>query len=210
LTKWYRPAHELAVEWVKKRNDGDSAGAFLDTLPPDERQKLWKASPGRLVLGSFFLGGDWAGEKLPGFKTYLEKGELLQPDATGSNKLLRTEQFQAIHRDRMDIVEKVTQRFRDRTGVVLRPPEAQGWWRVLDADKGIVQMFLPMGLLIVEPGKEASSPLYNCDAAVIVENVAGPISIERDPGWRVVGVQLIRGGKPAPTGSPGPGEAMGN
>src|SRR5262249_54337746 len=120
------------------------------------------------------------------------------------------EGFQALSRDRRNIVEEVTRRFHDPKGIVLRPPEGQGWWKVLDPDKGVVQMFLPVGLLVVEPGKEAPSPHYNCDAAVIVESVPGAISLEREPGWGVVGVQLIRGGVPPAAGPPGPGEAMGN
>jgi hypothetical protein len=198
LEKWYRPAHDFAAEWVKKRNDGDSVGVFLDTLTPQERQTRRQENEGRLVLGTFFLGSDWAAKGLPGF--------------TDSTKLLRTEGFQALTKDREEIRNIVTQHFRDRTRILLRPPESRGWWKFVDSDKGVLQAFLPVALLVQDPGKDAAAaPRYICDAAVILESEPGEVSTERDPGWRVVGVQLIRGSAPqAAPGPPGPGEAMGN
>jgi hypothetical protein len=155
LDKWYRPAHEKAVDWVKKRNDGQLV---------DEPK-------------SFILADD----------------------------------FQALNMYRMTIIAQIKERINERSGIIVRPPEGRGWWKLVDADRGIVQSFTPVGILVMETGKEAAPPRYFADAAVVLESAPGEIREDRDPGWKVVGLQLIRGGVApvAPGQGPG-GDAMAN
>jgi hypothetical protein len=214
LDRWYAPAHQFVQEWVKKRNDGNIGAAFLDTLPLPQRKPLQQEYQARLILGSFFLGGDWAAAPLSesGLKKY-RAGELEPPDATGSTKFIRSEELQALKAEKLPLESEITNRFQDPMAIVLRGPEGRGWWRIISHDQGVVRYFFPVGLVVLEPGKDlSSSARYNCEAALIVESDAGELTAERIPSWRLVGIQLLRGGKPPtpPPGAAGGPEAMAN
>ena len=194
LEQWRGPARQFAFEWVKKRNDGDAVGAFLDTLPPGRRAGAALPQFAAAAGGPAALGG--LGVILPGFPEYLAGG------------LIQTRDFESLRKQREEIINAVKAAFRNPSILNIRTQDSKGHARIVDRERGIVQVLFDVELLVFPNGMTASGrPEYYCEGTLVVESEPGPWEAGRRPAWRLAELELARGGKPpkeaGPPGAPG-------
>jgi hypothetical protein len=213
LESWRQQSRQFASEWVaNKRNQGDCAGAFLDTLPGPERSARRREYAHGLLLAAFGAGSSAAWPALalvvepeaacalylPGFREYASGGQV------------QTQGFDARKREQADIIADIKNNFSRRSVVVMRLLDGRAHLRISDPDGAtVVQLLHPLDLAVHPNGFElGQSPKYRCDAFLIVASDPGAVTNERQPRWRVAGVQLVRGGVP-PAGPPQAGRGGG-
>jgi hypothetical protein len=133
-----------------------------------------------------------------------------------AGNLIQADKLQALKKDHDVVISTVKELFHDSVRVTLKllpPSEGQSQVAPFDKEKGPIRIAHGAQLAVFLKGKNAGEPpRYTCDAAVIVESDPGPVTTARRPTWRVVGVQLIRGGEhraDAGPGGPGAGPSAG-
>jgi hypothetical protein len=212
LELWRAYARDFVRTWLTKRNQRDTAGligTFLGTIPPPEQTRLAREIPLRWLLGQiascpaspvtglesglaagvscFHLEGV-AESYLPKFREFI------------AGSLIHSEGFEALKALREDIIGEVRKNFADPSIINMRLPEGMGATtlaRINNRDKH--QFLADIELGIFPKGVEAREPVkYRCDAAVVVESDVDPAAATRLPAWRVVRLQLFRGGLPTP------------
>jgi hypothetical protein len=220
LDRWRLQSGRFVGEWLMKRGQGDALGAFLDTRPVTERTSLPRELGNRLALAALSAGLNMSTAGVePGLLQLLAlfhvdgqlRRDLYLPGywAYATGQLVRSDGFVALKKLQTDIIRAVKGNFTDPARVVFqRVGEGRGRVLIVNADKGPVQFFLDCALSVSQEGKAAGAPPdFSCDAALIVESDVGPLTSERKPVWRIVGLQLIRGNKPTaagPEGAAGP------
>ncbi len=209
LTQWRHQARQFGSAWLNKRSQDDLVRVYLDTLPPDRRSAVAQGLQYHLLLGelsegpSAEVGGplsrlihlgltaniETAGMLfVPGFRDFA-RGSLIQADQLVAPRPLRDE-----------LVSAVRQHFLQPQIVKIQPQTTPARSYPVNQDQGQFRFLLDAELSVYTPGTETSSapPKYRCDAYLVVESDAGPMTPERKPVWRVAGLQLIQGGVAAP------------
>jgi hypothetical protein len=208
LDRWRQQSRRFAADWLIKRSHGDLLGAFLDTRPLSERTSLQRGFLDRTALAGLRAGVSIAGAGVD--FALLEMYALFRADGQVrcalylpgywdycTGQLVRADGFVSVKSVRTDIVRNVKRYFQDPAHLVLqRVGEGRGRFVILNKDQGPVQFFHDVPLAVHLKGSSAA-PDFHCEAALIVESDPGPLSVDRYPNWRIVGLELIRGGKPA-------------
>jgi hypothetical protein len=221
LDKWRQDSRRFANEWIMKRSAGELAG-FLDTRPASQRADLERELHSRETLAALGAGLAAATAAIEsglfGPVAWLQSDRDLRLRLTlpgyaeyTSGELVKADRFMAVRTIRSDVVRTVKQFFHRPSHVVFqRPAENRGRVTVVDVNEGPVQFFHDVVLEVYPKGTTAGGAKYTCDAALIVEGDAGPANPSRQPAWRIVGLELIRGfTPPAPPGPGGPGAQPG-
>lgn len=213
---WRGKAHEFVLEWAKALHDGRMEQAYLDTLEPQRREAVERQYDGRRIgdkllrlatlASSAPLTGPAAG--------IIQVGQVLDRSAERSlylegydefleGKLLHFDHFEALPRQKADIIQKVRARWSQPWLFGIRVKEGSARPAPVGIDPQ--QLTMTAGIeMSVYPKLSVDSgpPLYRCEAGVVVESDRGPVTSDRQPRWRVVRVDVERGGKPSEQPAP--------
>jgi hypothetical protein len=164
---------QLAQNWLEALGRGDKEEAYRETLPPAER-----AQEG---------GKDKAA---PGKKAFLEGG------------LVRADPKTFWATEPKQVVEGIKDIFRTPGAPMARMELANVRMPEWDHVDGKLRGRYDVGIGLFDrgaasPGREMPAPKFQVDAMVVVESTA-PAGQEDKNSWRVLSLELIRGGPPGP------------
>jgi hypothetical protein len=200
LDQWRQQAHQFAAEWLRKRQSGEGAGAFLETLSPPDRTRRQAEQIGLTLLGVFSSRPGGNLDSAAGLLPVDVRVRLIWPEYRDylAAKMIQTEGFMAVPRIRADILADVVKEFARPEGSVVRLADRKPQVRVKDMAQGPVEVHAPVDWAIM-PAKPAlgGMPKYTIEAALVLESDRGPISATRQPQWRVKGLQVLRGIAPS-------------
>jgi hypothetical protein len=161
---------EFAQNWLLVLSKGDKEEAYLETLPPAER-----GQPGP------------AGDK--------SKAAFLQGD------LVRADPKTFWASDPKAVVEGVKDLFRSRGAATSRLELAQvrlpEWEHVDEKLRGRFDVQIGLFDQAALPPGERPMPRFQVDGVLVVESTAPPGQEDKNS-WRVVSLDLVRGGAPGP------------
>lgn len=219
---WRVKGREFVAAWAQKLHDGRLDEAYLDTLEPDVRQTVSRQYQGRRAAAKLLRLATLASNaRLTGPAAALVDAGALADRSTERDlylegyddfqqgTLLHFEGFEALSKQKDDIIQKVRARWAQPWLFGLSVEEGPGWPAPVGLDPQ--QLTLTCGIemrVFPKMTVDAGPPLYLCKAGVVVESDRGPVTLERQPRWRVARVNVLRGGKPSeqpPAPTPGPG-----
>lgn len=215
LAQWRYQARQFGSAWLQRRSQGDLAGAYLDTLPPDRRRDVYRQMHHHVLLGELGSGplADLGGP----LHRVIQAGLLANGEAAGllfvpgfrefaRGTLVQADELVAPPQVRDELVSAVRQNFLRPNVIKIQPQNTQARSYPVNKDQGQYRFLLDAEVTVEAPGAEAApaAPKYRCDAYLVVESDTGPMTPDRQPVWRVAGLQLILGGVATPQ-QQGPG-----
>jgi hypothetical protein len=208
LEDWRTQARKFASDWLKKKQEGDFIGAFLDTLPPSERAKR-KVAATALAAAGLTARPDGGWENIWPLLPAAGQAMMLFPDFRDflDAKLIKSENFQAPARLKADMIADITREFYRPAQSGLRIGESKGRVRMSEGGNGPTRILEPVewAIFLSDPtGPGSAVPKFTIQAALVLETSSDPRSDQGDPVWRVAGIDLLRGATP-PAMTQGPG-----
>jgi hypothetical protein len=218
LAQWRYHARQFGSAWLQRRSQGDLAAVYLDTLPPDRRRDAYRQMQNRLLLGELRPGPlvDLGGP----LNRIVQAGLLANGEAAGllfvpgfrefaQGKLVQADELVAPPAVREELVSAVRQNFLRPNVIRIQPQNTQARAYAVNRDLGQYRFLLDAEVTVEGQGEATpAASKYRCDAYLVVESDTGPMTPERQPVWRVAGLQLILGGVATPPPGPGPKPPM--
>ncbi|HEV3261439.1 MAG TPA: hypothetical protein VG013_31605 [Gemmataceae bacterium] len=221
MEAWPQMAAVFARQWLDRRNPdrwathpdyGLLREAYLDTRERRQRAGLRKqyqqgqallalagitapaaiggAGPGPCLASVIPAVDHELGQEvcLPGYHKFIT-GDLIRWDPA---------QFDAPNAKlKRDIPEAVRRAFRDPMLVMIRPVQGQPQPKVAGEAEDRLQVSVDVELGVAgERTGDHPVPKYQCRGTLVLESNPGPITVDRRPRWRVVRLDLLRGGPP--------------
>jgi hypothetical protein len=203
-------SHEFALNWLKSLHEGKLDTAYLATLDPGKRSELERAfAAKRAIYQSTGLAGLAADLPVSGgpANTLMRSSLLLEPDVQRSIYLEGYEDFIAgnlLHferlesRDRDKIIALVKTQWPTPWKFAIRLLEERG--RPLPTAEGSkhVRIASPVELRPFDESRGKNGLEYVCIGNLVVESDPGPLGAARQPQWRVVQLDFLRGSREKP------------
>lgn len=204
LETWgHTSARSSAQRWLDERQTGHLVRSFLETVRPADREVVSRrynavaagcavggVIPGKGVVGAclapWLVSGAARRGGLPGYAAYSE------------GDLVHTKDFIGATRTRAAMIAEIKRHFLDATRIEIKLRAQSPGYPLPFSDRADqIRMGQEIDIRGLEPGPAGQAEeLFRCEGILVLESDPGEIDAARQPRWRLVGLDLLRGGPP--------------
>lgn len=210
MLAWRKSARSFANLWIEQRNQKKFEECYLDTLDPSQE---WQENC-RILLEGLSADGNGC-ETVPAtvFRLNAIKNPLVRRETLlagypqfAAGGLVNGEGFETLLKDfRTEIPRLVKEWFLQPARLHFK----KQWEPIEDTHPKLVgtdrvQMRVNIEMLGNPSPGDAKTLPFRADAKLVLESNPGLIDPDREPRWRLIGLEMVRGGVPsqAPKGPP--------
>lgn len=204
IEKWRKEAQYFAYEWLQNRSEGKYVEAYLATIDPDARKKYLDQYFARMLATAPMVIG--LGANINGPIESLANLIVIQDQELASRYFLpgfaefskgdfvQAANLNAPGKWRETMIKDLKGMFGRGPFLQMRVSESIPRPEPLDDKSDRLRVYCDIDYsAFPKLGSPRNAALYRCEGRLLLESDAGSLTPDRQPRWRVVSLELLRG-----------------